>query len=298
MSIKYTCEYCNYATDNNGCYKRHINSKKHLLKLPNIKEEMLAIRDSGAFKCVYCGKLLRDKKSKSRHYKNCNSKKLTEKFAEEKTKFEEENSKLKQELLELERDHIDFVKMVCKNGGIANGVINNNNTSNNSTNNVNMYYVINNFHNPYNIEDLMRPKLSQDEKEYILKNGALAGSLKLIKDRCITNIKVEKRPFHCVDDARNKYIVRENDDWVIDKNGNKILTTTYSKIEEAYPDIPSRRNINLNDIDSDDPDIMDFDGVDMEKYTTDMTQLMDMRNNGNRIIGEINKFSLLKNNVK
>lgn len=61
-------------------------------------------------------------------------------------------------------------------------------------NNYNMYYIINNFKNAENIEDLMAPPLTDEELVYIQENGSILGSYKVIKDRCITDKDLDKRP--------------------------------------------------------------------------------------------------------
>ena len=60
-----------------------------------------------------------------------------------------------------------------------------------------------------NYSDLMKHPLTNDEIEYINEYGLTSGCYKMIKDRCITNIKLEERPMHCVDPSRNKYILYE-----------------------------------------------------------------------------------------
>jgi hypothetical protein len=189
-----------------------------------------------------------------------------------------ENLLLREKLDAIEQEYMDYLKSV-KQGT-------------NLTVKGNMYYVINNFTSAYNFDDLMDKDLTEEEIEYIKQNGATAGSLKLLTNRCITGIKLHQRPFHCVDEARDKYILRENDDWKVDKRASAILKRSYSKVEEAYPMIGG-----AHFSDSDDSDI-EIDSEDIDENTNNMQELIQMRVHGYRkILNELNRITLLKNNI-
>ena len=48
------------------------------------------------------------------------------------------------------------------------------------------------------------------------------------------NIDVDKRPFHCIDSSRSKYILRENDNWSIDDRGERVARHAYDAIRPIY----------------------------------------------------------------
>jgi hypothetical protein len=127
---------------------------------------------------------------------------------------------------------LEFMKTIV----VANNktTINNNTTNNTNNHNYNMYYIINNFKEAENIEDIMAPPLTQEEIDYIEKNGSILGSYKLIKDRCINEKDVSKRPVHCTDIPRKKYLLRHNNEWIIDLKADKLLTITFNKMKDAY----------------------------------------------------------------
>ena len=89
---------------------------------------------------------------------------------------------------------------------------NNNIVYNDNKKNVNMFYIINNYTEANNFEALMNPYLSPNETKYIQAKGVVSGGYQLLHDRCISGIDVDKRPFHCVDNSRNKYMLRTGND--------------------------------------------------------------------------------------
>ncbi len=150
-------------------------------------------------------------------------------------------------------------------------------------NNINMFYVLTNFKNPYNFEDLMRPPLTKKERKYIIDYGAIAGCYKLLEQRCLENIDIEMRPFHCVDGSRTKYLLHTKDDWCIDIKGDKILNGAYPKIKDVY-------DVNILDTDS---------TLDREEKVKNLKQLIFMESTGkSQIMKALTKKALLKNNIK
>ena len=76
-----------------------------------------------------------------------------------------------------EKEYLDFAKEMASRNQVSTI------TNNNTINNINMYYIVDNFKKTYNIEDLMSPPLTDNEIEYIQKNGPTRGCYKLLKDR-------------------------------------------------------------------------------------------------------------------
>ena len=146
-----------------------------------------------------------------------------------------------------------------------------------------MYYIINKYKNAKNYEDLMEPPLTQEEKTYVIDNGATSGCYNLLINRCINNIALSDRPFHCVDASRSKYLLRVNDDWDIDNGGSKILREVYPKIKGVYET---------------DKRIDDMDSEEMSEYIKGASEMIELEKKGKkRIMKELNKKALLKNNI-
>jgi vacuolar-type H+-ATPase subunit I/STV1 len=178
---------------------RHNNSKKHnrLERENNIRQKNGEIRQKNGesrqkngdynaelnkqFICEYCNKP-KNLSHKSRHYLHCKAKKDTE-SNELKKKIEElkkENKRIEQleeenkELREIEKDFLKFMKDYVKTLQNTNNTVTNIN-SNNDNRQYNMFYIINNYKDAHNIEDLINSPLTKEEKQYILDNGSTLG---------------------------------------------------------------------------------------------------------------------------
>ena len=94
---------------------------------------------------------------------------------------------------------------------------------------------------------------------------------------------MEDRSFHCVDGARNKYLVYRNNEWTIDIDANQILREAYPKIIDVF-DIDIKRGDDMQTID---------------RKMRNIDQVRDLEKYGRRkILKKLNKKTLLKNNIK
>lgn len=180
-----------------------------------------------------------------------------------------------QELKESEKEYFDIIKTYMKNGG--NAVNNNNNTT---INNINMFFIMRTFDDALNYKDLMKAPLTSAEKQCMLDHGGEDGGYNLIVTRCIDGIAIEKRPFHCVDEARQKFLLRNDDTWEIDSKGRQIIETIYPEIVNVCAPKP------ISDI------------AELKKFKKQHVIMNTFANGGNkRIIKRLAKKTLLKNNV-
>ena len=272
--------------------------------------------------CKFCKKEFSERYNRDRHYRTCKYKIIHEIeddkdviITELRVKNEEQSKELEKaiqikeeatkELEDLEHKYIELLQKVADNSldkktinncNTINSITNNsNNTINNKTNSntnnsnnkttnknaINMYYVINNFKDAPNYIDKMSSPLTDIELEHIL-NDPSTGCVKLITDRCIKGVDLKNRPFHCTDNARTTFVLRENNKWIIDNNATKMMNTAFDKVDEAVDLKPNYNNSN----------------VDVYEHTNSMMKLFDMRTkNKNKIIRDIKINSLLKNNV-
>src|SRR3990172_11685838 len=117
-----------------------------------------------------------------------------------------------------------MVDKLIKNTNQQN-IINQQNIQNIENNGIkNTSFIFNNYKNPHNIEDLLKKyPLTQEEKDDIIKKGPLAGCVYVLNSRCIKNVHLSKRPIHCVDKSRQKYVIFSGDEWHIDKGGVEIV---------------------------------------------------------------------------
>ena len=145
-----------------------------------------------------------------------------------------------------------------------------------------MFFIMNNYKDAHNYEALIEPELSNTEIKQIEDNTVQAGIYNFIEDRCIKNIDVEKRPFHCVDDSRNKYLLYTGDRWKIDKNAADIIDTARDKVKMVY-DTEIVRGQKMSEID---------------ERLDKIGELFDFEKKGRKkIVHELNKQTLVKNDL-
>jgi len=216
--------------------------------------------------------MISNKSNLNKHYKVCKLKKkeiIKDKIIKELKKENEELKEVEKDFIQLMKNYVEVLKN--SNGNTINNI-------NNDNRQYNMFYVINNYKDAHNIEDLINKPLTDIEKQYILENGSTLGCYYILKSRCIDDIDIDKRPFHCIDTSRCKYLLRSKNDWDVDQNGETIITLGCNKIKDAY-------------------DIEDIS--DIEQYGKNMQQLLKLETKGKtKVLKELSKKTLLKNNIK
>ena len=289
--FKYNCKACKFKTNNKYNFKKHSNTKKHM-KLVSKNIKYIPINDNKLSKngiknaCNYCGKHISYENHTKRHYKTCKEymKHQIEEdnsniIKELKNKLEEKDKKIAG-LENTEKEYFAMLKTISKDTKAIINNITNNNTINNT---VNMYYIINKYKNAMNYKELMEPPLTKEEKTYVIDNGAMSGCYNLLMNRCINNVALSDRPFHCVDASRSKYLLRVNDDWDIDNGGEKILREVYPKIKKVYET---------------DKKIDEMDREEINDYIKRASEMIELEKKGKkRIMKELNKKALLRNNI-
>lgn len=278
MEYKYNCELCDYDTNKTSSYKKHMNSTKHKM---NQKDSNNKNNANNTYKCTYCNKIM-SKHNKTRHDESCKEKYNMKESIKQELKQEvqqEEHDKNVSSNTTLIQLFEEFIKYI-NNTNINNS--NNNNQINNFTN-LNVNYILKNFTDPYTLSECLSIPLTEEEKLKLETDPAIVCCEKFVKARCIDNIALEKRPFHVVDMARNKFIVccenKENGgkDWII-SDGTHITKMAIPIINKEY--IKANKTKDINKI---------------NKINTDIHEL----NTGSkRLIDSFLKASILKNNVR
>jgi hypothetical protein len=122
----------------------------------------------------------------------------------------------------------------------------------------------------------LAPELTEDEKKMISEESVINGCYKLLMGRCINNIEIDMRPMHLVDEARKKYLLRSNGNWITDKGGEKIMEHVKNKLKGLYTSDTEK----------------DSNNVIQEKNM----KLMELFSSKISILPFINEFIILKNN--
>lgn len=266
MENAFFCEICKYSTTRKYNMSIHYKSKRHLL-LSKQNEDLNApvllkvSQNSPKMsqpdeKCVYCHKTFSYKKNLKRHYKSCQKIKNYSLYQEQQDiiinlqkdnrRLEEEKQKAEKEKKKAERELIDFMKDVVKNNKSI--TLNNNKT-------VNMFHIMQHYKPKYDYKELMNMPLTDDEINKYHRLGAEYAAEEMIRSRCIENMSVEERPIHCVDTARDKYVIRDNGDWMVDNNGEMIIEKTFPMLKQIFMDNSSQEINKLSKK-------RDFDGID------------------------------------
>ena len=234
-------------------------------------------------KCKYC-KVYKSRSNISKHLKICKEKekhelkKIIEHYKQVATEKDMELRKLKdiqKERDDLEKEYFEFMKeMAIKTNTKI--IFNDNKRC------VNMYFIMNNYTEARNMEALMDPEISKTETKMIKGSSVQAGVFNFIKHRCIDNVDLENRPFHCVDDSRNKYLLYTGDAWKIDKNGDNIIGSAIDKIRSIYDTKIERGDSKRS----------------MEEKLQNISDLLDLEKTGRKkIMKELNKITLIKNTI-
>ncbi len=283
MNKKYNCETCKYRTDNKYDFNRHKRTKKHQCReqeIVSIKKYDSGIKKYEREKCKHCGKKI-SKPNMNKHMKICKKniylkeKKTKDKMIKylmselkNKEKNEETIKELKNELRDVEKEYMNFMKQVSKHGKNITKI-----------GSVNMYFVIQNYDKASNYKDIMNKPFTESEIAGVERYGGVQGCFDIIYGRCIEGIEVKNRPFHCVDDSRNKYLLRIKDKWKIDKKAEKILEEIYPRIVRICAPKPIKSD-------------KEIDG-----WKRQNARMNELANGRNKIIKLLNKETLLKNTV-
>ncbi len=309
MSKKYNCRTCNYSTDRHYDFLKHKTTKKHInlqKSIPIVENATMVVENATmvvkkatmkVVMCEYCQTKISKKKYLKRHYISCKkygeymikkkkdfiiqqlideTKRQAELLEQNKQNIKKKDEKLKkkqeelEELRDMEKEYLDFMKKVANTG-----------TSVTNINNVNMYYIIQHYIKAKNYEDIMDTPLTKNEEKCVLENGGVYGGYSILVKRCIDGLSLEERPFHCVDGARSKYMLRTNNTWQIDKKGEQVLAEIYPKMLKLC---------------APDPNISSTSELDNWKKHNDY--MVELSNGGEgKILKMLNEVSLLKNNV-
>lgn len=303
--MPYTCNSCNYTTSNKYNFNSHTKTKKHIRNTSHLASHTDNVDKDVVYDiCVYCNKY-KHPKSMQRHIKTCNMKemyRIKQKIKEKDTyinelqkksdmlqaktdKLEEKAKKYKKEIDNIKKMNQEYIKLLItsmqKPQIINKNCVNIDNVNNtvNITHNSNIGDIIQHCTDAPNIEDIVSSPLTDKEKETIDKHGVIYGALEYLLGRCIDNVDIDKRPFHCTDPSRNMYITKHTDKWLRDPRG---------EIIENHMKRPILNYIFENTIPT----------TDYDEMCKRFEEIIDIQNNYSRKVLNPNKGKVLaKNNI-
>jgi len=246
---KYSCDMCEYITDNKKDYVKHIMTLKHQnetfetkVKHKNPKKSP----DDKKYKCI-CDDVFNSRTTLWRHKKICNSDKSNEKPLKEESTNDELIMMLVKENSELKNLVLDVFQKSQLTNTICSNTINSNNT-NSHNKSFNLQFFLNE-----TCKDAMNITEFVDSIKFQLSDLENVGELGYVKG--ISNIIVKnlnalditQRPVHCADKKREVLYIKDDDKWEKEDDDNKKLRKMIKRVafrnykqvkefKEKYPD--------------------------------------------------------------
>jgi len=238
------CEKCDYSTDRNSQYTRHLLTSKHINSQNETHLKQNSSISTKIFKCN-CNLVFNSRTSLWRHKKNCNIEETTNEInlldKETILSILKQNSEFQQMLLEQNKTILEL----CKNNSITN---NNNNCNNNTTNSFNLQLFLNETcKNAMNITDFVNSlQLQLCDLEKVGELGYVEGISNIIIKN-LNALDVTLRPVHCTDKKRETMYVKDENKWekedvkkaklhkMVRRVANKNIDLI-SEFKELYPD--------------------------------------------------------------
>lgn len=218
----YKCQFCHTDYKRKAYLNRHLPkcSTKIIDEYRKTLDEERAIHDAENVKNVeYINELKRNYEDIISNMKD-EKIKLIEMHEIRTNKLEDEIDKLRDEIMKMTHS---VLKIAEKQATAPKKQTNNNNTQ----------FIINNYKDAPNLEFPI-VNWSAEMIENYVKMGAVRGLSKIITDHWVDNIPPEQRSIWTVDLARNKFLIRIQDAWVVDIDGNKFQEITIDKIYSIF----------------------------------------------------------------
>ena len=225
QNLKYKCIKCHYYCSKKSDFEKHLLTAKHH-RLTNTNKNSPKI--AKAFLCS-CGKEYKHASSLTKHKKTCSfietQEELEENIQQIEKKYEEDNVDYKEllitamkEMTEMRKENTEMRKQMTD----MIPLIGNNNNSNN-TNNFNLQFFLNNdCKDALNLTDFINSlQVQLKDLEYTAENGHIKGITNIFHT-ALSNMEQTKRPLHCTDLKREVLYIKDNNEWLIDEDKEKI----------------------------------------------------------------------------
>ena len=279
---KYHCNDCNYTTCKKSDYDKHITTAKHKRVIMNIKKSPKTLL---TILTCECGKQYKHLSGLSRHKKQCtiiNIKEVNnEEKKEEVTRITTEDSNEYKELfmdaMKTMKDQQDQINKMIP-------LIGNNNNNTMTTNNFNLNFFLNETcKDALNLTDFINSlQVQLNDLEYTTDYGHVKGITNIFQN-ALSNMEVSKRPLHCTDLKREVLYIKDNDEWQVDDEKDKI--------REAVDKVTNKNISNTTKWLEKYPEHENAGSKDFEKY-------MKMSNNSMGTGEEIEQKKIVKNILK
>jgi hypothetical protein len=199
MNHKYTCENCDFNTNNKTIYSKHLQSKKHKRHI-NIKIEY-------KYPCTSCSKKYNSRTSINLHKQKCQKQLVC-------SVIEESSINNNTSILDKKMEELKNLIIEMKDNQAPTTSTTNNNTNNN---NININLILNeNFKNAKNFIDMIREmKLDDIYHDNISSVDYVSDMFRMIKTE-MEKLPFVERPIQCIkdeDDHQNILHIRHDNEW-------------------------------------------------------------------------------------
>ncbi len=221
IKYKFSCEPCQFYTNNNYDFKRHQGTKKHEKTVNYTRNSTNNCEE--VFLCE-CGKMYKERSGLWRHKKIC--KKVGQDDSEDEG---EEELNEKDMVLKLIKQNGDLQKQLINMSKDTKHVTN----ITNQTNHFNLNVFLNEHcKNAVNLIDFVNSlKVSIQDLEQTGKLGYVEG-LSRIFVNALNDLDVSERPIHCTDIKRETVYVKDQDKWEIEDKDKTKLKSTIRALED------------------------------------------------------------------
>lgn len=224
----FSCENCNYNTNNSKDFKKHVLTSKHQKTIVSIQE--IPENPKIQFQCV-CGKVYKERTGMWRHKQTCsllNKHSHTEEQIPN-TSNEPSNQVDMSVILELLKQNQEFkdllieqnkhIILLSQNAGNNNNI----NCNNNSNNKFNLNVFLNEkCKDAISLKDFVN-SMNISLEDYIQTGeiGYVEGISKTIV-KCINDMEVYARPLHCTDLKRETIYIKDGEKWEKDEDKSEL----------------------------------------------------------------------------
>ena len=248
--MEYFCSYCNTQLTTKQNYNVHLTTKKHLKnfnlveeKIKPYKEEIFILNKENEtlkkeidqlktcpslvhqlsitcpsvvhqFKCDFCNSVYKNQSSLSKHKRNCINKKLIEK--------EKENELLLLQIKELKENSKNITKIALTN---QKGNTNINNSSYN--------IIINQYKDAPNIT-LPQDLIINESLDKYVEAGNPNGIVNFLDKYYGSKVPPESRSLWCIDATRSKFVLKHNNEWLIDLDANRFRELIFYSLQDIF----------------------------------------------------------------
>ena len=115
---------------------------------------------------------------------------------------------------------------------------------NKSTQNI----IIHNYPNAPNLSKYSDKEFQDEEMSRFIDMGIQHGLVELLKSMYIDDVPPEKRSFWCIDPSRDKSVIMENGEWIVDVKSTKLRKVTNHVIRRKVKLYLSKRHEELREL--------------------------------------------------